>query len=94
MHSFIRKYFEVIMILLFVSIWIYMVMAKGLPIVTPDTSSAGFLFEHYLSPLIYALIIQFILIAFWTKKTDYFWIPFLYLPLIIITVFLHFNFKT
>lgn len=91
---FIRKRFEIIMLIVFGLIWCYMILVKGLPVLSPDGPSIVFLIDHYLSPLIYALILQFLVIVVWKKEMESFWIPFLYLPLISIALFLHFNFKS
>ena len=92
--SYIRKYFEISMLLIFGLIWLYMIYVKGLPLVIPDISSMIFVGKHYLSPLLYALVIQFFVITFWKRKRDSVWIPYLYIPLILCTVLLHFNFKS
>lgn len=96
----LQKYFEIIFISGAIFLWIIGVMVWQLPIIVPDKQSLGLIFYHYMLPLLYALIFQalVLLIRYLLKKpkkykNDELLITLGYIPLIFITVILHFNFK-
>ncbi len=98
--GFYKKYFELTLIAVFSLLWLALVF-QGFPVITLDWHSLEFVFDHYLFPLVAACIIQIIItFAAWLQnKTSYtikskeIQITLLYFPLIIVVVFLHFNFK-
>lgn len=94
----IKKYFEGFFLLAFSLIWIVGVVFFKFPVPTPSGYGA---FNHYVLPLIAALLIQMIVAAVCrvfklsskglSMKENL--IALLYIPLIAFTVFLHFSFK-
>jgi len=97
-----NNYFELLITVLFVLLWVLLVLLKKLPIIMPDRNSSQFVFHHYIEPLLVAFLIQIavsiiiqhrkkVKISLESKKTI---ITLLYLPFIVITVFLHVNFKS
>lgn len=96
----LQKNFEITFITGAIFSWIIGIKIWQLPIILPDKQSIGLLFYHYLLPLIYALMIQILIIVLrhlLKKPTKYkrgdLLIILGYIPLIFVTVILHFNFK-
>lgn len=96
-----HKYFEVIILLVFSLFWVIAIRFGNLPLILPDKDSLRFILNHYIMPLIYAILIQIIILAFRVVRKEQIkyersqiLITFCYLPFILSTVVLHFNFKS
>ncbi len=88
-----RKNFEFILLIIFVCIWGFYTYFKGLPINMPNKASFLSIWLHYVHPLAVAVIVQIVYVLVFKKKAINSWIPYFYIPYILVVVFLHFNFK-
>lgn len=94
--------FELCVIAAFSLLWFFLVTIGNMPVVLPDRDSLTLVFNHYVVPLLIAFILQVAVLAIMklTRKSFFgltannIFITSLYIPFIIIVVFLHFNFKS
>ncbi|MEA4816352.1 MAG: phosphatase PAP2 family protein [Lachnospiraceae bacterium] len=99
--TFLKRYFELFVILPFILLWIVMVLFAGMPVIKFGENGFGSGFLHYVFPLLFATVVHVIAMVLFrllgkakqgiTLKETF--VSLLYIPYICAVFFLHFNFK-
>ena len=99
--NFIKKHFEIFILVVFSIVWLLLLLIKQLPFMLPDSGSGAFAYEHYIVPLLAAFLVQLAAPIFISRIKNQKHVMtngkrlyvLLYIPFFIAIVFFHFNFK-
>lgn len=101
MVLFTQQYFELFVLLLFSGIWLSFVIFFKMPVVFPSGGSIVQFSAEYILPLLLAITIQIAVLlnmviqkSLWKSNLKKIIFSILYIPFIVIVLFLHFNFKS